>query len=341
MSWGIPERQSFKVFIDTTNQLSWVYNESVNTRQSTFDTSKPSSFDSLNTTTSFAYQSQITQIQKGKNWLIVEDRNNVWDLSVWTPFSLANQNGLLTEREGVSGFLCFNRQNNVMQRVGDISIDMPNNNIYFGEYIPSYIHNQSVAIELSNTINDKLKKIWTFDIDVYINTHPALEQNIFRGVIDSASPYITIYAKSEDYFQKLWRLLDASNPNESFNCNYTTGLCSNINKVMSSMTIAIKNPKTHAFEWNISFFQEDIIVDKRYVQFVYDNSAVYTTDTDYVLFLGRPFLNKLFVTMGSAVHNGRRDVESVTFYTLKIKVSLYWITNVIAFVPVVAFSLIF
>eukprot|EP01084_Bolivina_argentea_P248050 414921_1 len=168
MSWGIPERQSFKVFIDTTNQLSWVYNESVNTRQSTFDTSKPSSFDSLNTTTSFAYQSQITQIQKGKNWLIVEDRNNVWDLSVWTPFSLANQNGLLTEREGVSGFLCFNRQNNVMQRVGDISIDMPNNNIYFGEYIPSYIHNQSVAIELSNTINDKLKKMYVYSLDYSI-----------------------------------------------------------------------------------------------------------------------------------------------------------------------------
>eukprot|EP01084_Bolivina_argentea_P153494 267633_1 len=303
--------QPFKVLVDTTDHTPWVYNQSVNTTQLKFNPGKSSTFTPNGTSARLQYQTQTTEIQYANETLIIDN-----NYAINTTFATATTSFSITDSQQVSGFLCLDRLNNIIPSLYNkqfiqnkhLSIDVSANKLYFGQYVPSqsYINNISNAFALSNTANTELNKIWSFDIDVYINgisSYLVLGGN-YTGVIDSASPYITIYAKYLDRFRALWIFI-GGHYGDTLNCNYTTRICDDINLVMQWMTIVIKD-----VSWNISLFRDDIIVDKNIIQFFYDNDTSYTTETDYVLFLGRPFLDKVITTLDY-------NHETITFYSLK------------------------
>eukprot|EP01083_Nonionella_stella_P094546 265306_1 len=249
VTWGTPP-QSFKVLVDTTDHTSWVYNLSVNTKQPKFNPSKSSTFTLLTgsgTKATFTYQTQTTEIHFANDTLAINK-----NYPINTTFATAIQNFSITDDQEISGFLCLDRKSNIVPSLYNkeyiqnksVSIDVGSNKLYFGEYVPSSsnINNKSNASVLSTTTNEFLNQIWSFDIDVYINGQSAslvLGGN-FTGVIDSASPYITIYAKDFARFKALWILIGGSQ-GDALNCNYTTRICNDINLVMPWMTIAVKD----------------------------------------------------------------------------------------------------
>jgi len=158
--------------------------------------------------------------------------------------------------------------------------------------------------------------------------------NSFKGVIDSASPYITVYARTEQFLEAFWHLIDGTNGN-TFNCNYTTRECGSTDPVMNVMTFNILNPdNNNEILWNISLFKEDIM-NGDYIQFLNGNDTDFTSDTDFVLFLGRPFLKHVVVTLDY-------NEETIQFYNLyEPTSSLNWGTIGIVFGCVIAFALIF
>lgn len=149
-----------------------------------------------------------------------------------------------------------------------------------------------------------------------------------KAVIDSGSPYISIYASSEATFNTIWRVIDGSSTGD-FNCNYTTRFCDNTDNLMESLTII------NSFDdWNVTIMRDDIL-DDDYVKFFYDADRDYTTDTDYVLFLGQPYLQYAAVEL-----NYKND--TMTFYSIGTSTSsLNWTTILIVFACVIAFAGLF
>ena len=88
-------------------------------------------------------------------------------------------------------------------------------------------------------------------------------------MIDSGSPYITIYSKSQETFETFWHNVDGSV--SGFNCNYTSRYCSNTANVMTYMTIYMG--QSGDYTYNVTIFQEDIL-DGSYVKFFYDGDQI-------------------------------------------------------------------
>merc|ERR1712228_366566 len=71
------------------------------------------------------------------------------------------------------------------------------------------------------------------------------------------------------------------------------------------------------------------------IQFLYDSDRSFNTDTDYVLFLGRPFLKHALVTLNYTD-------STATFYSLKTTIKrLDWTVIGIVFGSVLAFAAAF
>jgi len=104
------------------------------------------------------------------------------------------------------------------------------------------------------------------------------------------------------------------------------------------MTIIMTNS-----EYNITI-ESDAALNGDYIQFVYDNDSDYTTDCDYVLFLGRPFLESLVVVLdyASDSNSSNSTNSSATFSSSSSSSSsLDWEKIGIIAGSVVAFALLF
>lgn len=154
-------------------------------------------------------------------------------------------------------------------------------------------------------------------------------------MIDAASPYITVYSSSDPGISEIWKYIDNSYAQSEYNCNYTTRECSSTD-LWDSMTIIMTDSN-----YNITI-ESDAVLDGDYLQFVYDNDSDYTTDCDYVLFLGRPFLENLVVILDYASNSSNSSNSSATFSSSSSSSSsLDWETIGIVFACVVAFALLF
>ncbi len=72
VTWGSPS-QSFNVLVDTTDHTSWVYNQSVITKQPKFNPGKSSTFKPNGTKTKFIYQMQSTTIDFANDTLTLNN----------------------------------------------------------------------------------------------------------------------------------------------------------------------------------------------------------------------------------------------------------------------------
>lgn len=158
-----------------------------------------------------------------------------------------------------------------------------------------------------------------------------------KVVIDSGSPYITLYTSDTSGFTAFWQAITGSDSPTNFNCNSTTRLCDNT-EIMEYMIIKIGSSTT-GYIYNVTMYREDLLKDD-YIQVYYDDDAQMTqncNDCDYVLFLGYPFLKHTVVTLDYAA-----SPPTVTFYGLKTTTSsLNWVTIGVVFGSVAAFALIF
>jgi len=330
--FGTP-KQSLRLLVHTTDTTSWAYNASVNTDNSKFNPSASSTYQASSDQIHFTYQNMSVTVQKATD-------------TVWIGDASATHSGIgigltkfnITENEGVAGFLCLDRQSGIVPALrsngsienASISLDLANERVYFGPHTPSDINNQSNATSCSDTTNANLQVDWTFDVTIAINGAQTNADKKIRAVIDSASPYITVYARSQDIFEGFWHAVDFS-ANQNFNCNYSTRLCSDSGAIMSWMTVYVED-----VNWNITIFQDNVL-DGDYILFLYDPDRAYTVegDTDIVLFLGRPFLDKLVVTMDYTQ-------QTLTFFTVyETSDSLDWTVIGIVFGCVVAFAGLF
>ena len=166
-----------------------------------------------------------------------------------------------------------------------------------------------------------------------------MDTQSIRGVIDSASPYVTVYSSSSPGIDEIWKYIDNSYANSGgeVNCNYTTRECST-KDLWDSMTIFMTDSS-----YNITI-ESAAAMDGDNIQFVYDDDSDYTTDCDYVLFLGRPFLDGLVVVLDYASNSSSSNSSnsSATFSSSSSSSSgLDWQTIGIVAACVVAFALLF
>jgi len=342
VSWGTPT-QSFKVLVDTTDQTSWVYSSTVDTTYSTFDSDASTTYDD-NTgidPINFEYQGSTTEIDFAYDTLTLNG-NAISDVE----FALAQSVFNVSDDEGLSGFLSLDRDNSILsQMVSDgiidsdtVTLDVGNNKVYFGSYsVSNDADTVSNTTYVASTTNDLLDTLWTFDIELWTDGQPRLDTQSIRGVIDSASPYVTVYSSSDPGISEIWKYIDNSyaNTGGDYNCNYTTRECSTTD-LWDSMTIIMTNS-----EYNITI-ESDSALNGDYIQFVYDNDSDYTADCDYVLFLGRPFLENVVVILDYATNSSNSSNSSATFSSSSSSSSsLDWEKIGIIAASVVGFAILF
>jgi len=296
VSWGTPA-QSFKVLVDTTDHSSWIYSSDANTPEDTFDADASTTYSSSSKGhITFDYQGSSTVIDYANDTLTID--GNSMDHIL---FGLARTNFTVADNEGVSGFLSLDRDSTIVSAMADeglidseaITIDVGRNTVHFGDYSPSGDDVDATSNDTfcSSTTNGLLSSAWVFDVELWTDGQPRLDTQSIRGVIDAASPFITVFSSSSPGIDEIWKYIDNSYVDSAANCNYSTRECSSAKSLWDSMTFLLSDSG-----FNVTI-ESAAAMDGDSILFLYDDDANYTTDCDYVLFLGRPFLDGLVVTL--------------------------------------------